>query len=116
MDKIIWVIVGVVGVALIVKTWAGASGGQVETAKEKIKQGALVLDVRTPGEYQAGHYDGAVNIPVQELETRLGEIKDKKRAIVVYCASGMRSANAAKILTGAGFSDVTNAGGWAQLK
>ncbi len=116
MDKIWIVIAGVVVLVLIVKMMAGASKGDIVAAKEKIKKGALVLDVRTPGEYQGGHVEGAVNIPVQDLESRLAELRDKNRAIVVYCASGMRSANAVKILSAAGYVDVTNAGGWGNLK
>ena len=115
MDKLWIIIVAVVLVTVIVKAMGAAKGNGAE-AKEKIKMGALVLDVRTAGEYQRGHVAAAINIPVQELESRLDELKDKKRALVVYCASGMRSASAAKILTAAGFMDVTNAGGWANLK
>ena len=77
--------------------------------------GATVVDVRTPAEYESGHYKGAQNIPLQELPGRLAEVGDKTNAIVVYCASGMRSARAAKILTAAGFTDVTNAGGLQNL-
>lgn len=115
MDKI-WVLIGgMVLVAFIVKAM-GTSRANSAVAKTKITQGALVLDVRTPGEYRAGHYEGALNLPLQELETRLDELKDKQRAVVVYCASGMRSAQAARILASAGFSDVTNAGGLGNLK
>lgn len=94
-----------------------SAGGDRSSALQKIQGGAMVIDVRTPGEYATGHYTGAVNIPVQELESRLAEVgSDKKKAIVVYCASGMRSAQAAKILTAAGFTDVTNGGGLSNLK
>lgn len=82
----------------------------------KIKQGATVVDVRTPQEYATGHYEGATNIPLQDLQGRLTELGDKQKAIVVYCASGMRSAQAAKVLAAAGFTDVTNAGGLGNLK
>jgi phage shock protein E len=91
------------------------SGGNTLVAREKITSGALVLDVRTDDEYQGGHYEGARNIPVQDLEARLNELGDKKRAVVVYCASGVRSARAADIMTKAGFTDVTNAGGYGDL-
>jgi phage shock protein E len=94
----------------------GAPGIDTPAAKEKIKQGAKVIDVRTPAEYDSGHYQGATNIPLQELQSRLADVGDKKKAIVVYCASGTRSAKAAKILTAAGFADVTNAGGLNDLK
>lgn len=117
MTTILVAIVLVVAFILITKVSQGASGANLGNAKEKIKQGALVLDVRTPGEYQSGHYTKAVNIPVQELQARLAEVgNDKKRPVVVYCASGMRSAQAARILTAAGFTDVTNAGGLRNLQ
>lgn len=85
------------------------------TARTKIAEGATVLDVRTPGEFAAGHYPGARNIPVNELEGRTAEAGDPGRPVVVYCASGMRSAQAAKILAAAGFTDVTNGGGLGNL-
>jgi len=81
---------------------------------EKIKAGAKVVDVRSRGEFQGGAYPGAVNIPVQELEQRLGELP-RDRAIVVYCASGMRSASAERLLRSRGFAEVYNGGGLAQM-
>ena len=115
MNKL-WMILAGVCVLIFMVRFLGTSKGNVAMAKDKIKQGALVLDVRTPGEYQGGHCEGALNIPVQELDARLGELKDKKQAIVVYCASGMRSASAASILSTAGFTDVTDAGGYGNLR
>lgn len=78
---------------------------------EKIRSGSIILDVRTRGEFSEGAYPGARNIPVQELPARLGEVGAKDASIVVYCASGARSAQAARILKGAGFSDVSDGGG-----
>lgn len=94
--------------------WAKGQGSAA--AKEKIKQGARVIDVRTPGEFASGHYPGATNIPLQELEGRIAEVGDKRSPVVVYCASGMRSAKAAQVLSAAGFADVTNAGGLRSLQ
>lgn len=102
-------------VLLIVKTYLGATGNGT-AAKAKIKAGASVIDVRTREEFDGGHYQGAANIPLQELQKRLAEAGDRKKPVVVYCASGMRSAQAAKILTKAGFIDVTNAGGLNNLQ
>lgn len=91
------------------------SGGPTITgaeAKALVKQGALLLDVRTPGEFAAGHVEGAVNLPVQELEQRLADVPAKKdQPIVVYCASGRRSAAAKRVLEKAGFSKVSDLGG-----
>ena len=97
-------------VALVAKVALAAAGTDAAVAKDKIKQGATVIDVRTPSEFKAGHYNGATNIPLNELQSRIGDLGDKKKAIVVYCASGTRSARAVTILAAAGFIDVTNAG------
>ena len=110
----IGIVVGAVVVfALAWKVIYGGSGGsglKGAVVKEKIKMGAMAIDVRSPAEYQSGHYQGAKNIPLQELQSRLSELGDKNTAIVVYCASGMRSAKALNILIKAGFTDVMNAG------
>ena len=103
-------------VVLIAKVVLGGAGADKAVVREKIKGGAMVVDVRTPGEYAGGHYEGATNIPLQELGGRLKQLGAKDRVIVVYCASGMRSAQAAKILVGAGYKDVTNAGGLQNLE
>jgi phage shock protein E len=79
--------------------------------KEKLKAGAKIVDVRTTGEFEDGAYPGAVNIPLGALPTRLGELGPKDGPIVLYCASGARSAQAARLLKQAGFTDVVNAGG-----
>lgn len=75
---------------------------------------ALLLDVRTPAEFAGGHAEGAINIAVQELSRRLGEVPSD-RPIVVYCAAGGRSASAAQMLAGAGRT-VYDAGGIANLR
>ncbi len=82
---------------------------------DKIKAGARVVDVRTREEFVDGHHPLAVNIPVGELATRLGELGDKTSPLVLYCASGARSAAAAKLLKNSGFVDVINAGGLADV-
>ncbi len=85
-------------------------------AWQKIDQGALLVDVRTPGEYNAGHLPNAKLIPVDEVEKRLSEFgSDKSRPIVVYCKSGGRSGRAESILLANGYTDVTNGGGYQQL-
>lgn len=83
------------------------SGGSNQTsaaeAKTLVAQGALLLDVRTTGEFAGGHIGGAKNIPVQDLASRLGELPPKSRKIVVYCRSGGRSASASQLLRQAGY-------------
>jgi rhodanese-related sulfurtransferase len=69
----------------------------------------LVLDVRTPFEYQRGHLEDSVLIPVQELQSRLGEISEyKNQDILIYCATGNRSTVASKILIDSGFKRILN--------
>ncbi len=70
-------------------------------AKELVKAGALIVDVRTPQEFSEGHIEGAINVPVDVLESRLGEL-GKSEQVVVYCRSGARSARAAKIVAESG--------------
>ena len=76
-----------------------------------IKAGAKIIDVRTAEEFNEGHYPNAQNIPVDQIRQRLNEVGERSAPIVVYCASGSRSAFAAKMLKSAGYTDVINAGG-----
>jgi rhodanese-related sulfurtransferase len=76
----------------------------------RIAAGATVLDVRSEAEYARGAYRGALNVPLHALAGWLDRIP-KDRPVVVYCASGTRSAVAARILRKAGYADVSNAGG-----
>jgi phage shock protein E len=87
-------------------------GGDVSgaEARQLVHAGARLVDVRTPGEFAAGHIPGAINIPVQQLDSRLGELEPKNATIVVYCRSGSRSATAAGILKNAGFDVVRDLG------
>ena len=69
----------------------------------------LILDVRTPGEYESGHLANSVLIPVQEFQARVGELAQHKNdPVFVYCRSGNRSTVAAKILVDQGFTKVVN--------
>ena len=90
----------------------GAKKRQVETYLEN---GAVVLDVRTEREWNNGHIEHAVHIPLNELNNRLAEVKQLNKPIVVCCESGVRSAKAAKFLN-LNNIDATNGGGWVSLK
>lgn len=79
--------------------------------ESKIKAGAKVVDVRTTEEFNEEHYPKALNIPVDQIRQRLVEFGEKSASIVVYCATGSRSAFAARMLKSAGYTDVINAGG-----
>ena len=79
-------------------------------AREMVQRGARLVDVRTAGEFAAGHLPGAVNIPLHELDRRARELGAKERPIVVYCLSGHRSQRARAILAAGGFSAVRDLG------
>jgi len=81
-----------------------------------VKNGAIILDVRSTGEYAGGHIKGSINIPVDQLRNNLVKLKDKKKPIITCCASGMRSSSAKSILLNAGYEEVYNGGGWTGLK
>jgi NADPH-dependent 2,4-dienoyl-CoA reductase/sulfur reductase-like enzyme/rhodanese-related sulfurtransferase len=75
----------------------------------------IVVDVRTPEEFRSGAYPGAVNIPLDELQTRISELGNMSREITLYCASGARSAYGQQVLQQLGFANVKNGGGIMQM-
>lgn len=81
-----------------------------------VKQGAVIVDVRTKGEYAGGHINGSINISLDSLGNNLGKLKDKNTPIITCCASGMRSASAASFLKSKGYDQVYNGGGWSSLQ
>lgn len=80
-------------------------------AKKLVKDGALLVDVRTSKEYKIGHITGAINIPLSQVQSRLQDFGTKDSKIVVYCRSGNRSGKAQSILLSEGFKHVYNLGG-----
>lgn len=77
-----------------------------------VKDGAIIVDVRSKSEYLSGHIKGSLNIPLDTLSNNLNKIKDKNKPVITCCASGMRSASAKGILTSKGYTQVYNGGGW----
>ena len=76
-----------------------------------IKQGAFLVDVRTPGEFAGGKVKGSVNIPLDKISAQLAKFKNKKN-IIVFCQSGGRSSQAKTILEQNGIANVINGGTW----
>lgn len=74
-------------------------------------QNPLIIDVRTPGEFQMGANPKSTNIPLDQFEHKISSL-DRNRSIILCCASGARSASAAALLKRAGFPNVANAGPW----
>lgn len=70
-----------------------------------------IVDVRTPGEFMGGHVAGSINIPLQEIQERLDEVKALPQPIILCCASGNRSGQATSFLKSKGI-DCSNGGSW----
>lgn len=72
--------------------------------------GAMIIDVRSPGEWSGGHVDGAIHVPVKDVASRMLTIQpDKDTQLIVYCAAGVRAAKAETILTEMGYTKILNA-------
>lgn len=95
------------------KKLTGSPGGP--TLAELVRDGAQIVDVRSPEEFAGGHVAGALNLPLPTLERNLSKLR-KDRPVITCCASGMRSAAAKSRLEAHGFSTVVNGGGWAGLQ
>ncbi|MEZ4858361.1 MAG: rhodanese-like domain-containing protein [Flavobacteriaceae bacterium] len=89
----------------------GNKNKKIEDFKSR---GAIILDVRTKGEYQGGAIPGSKNIPLQQVASKMNEIKKWNKPVITCCASGMRSGSAAAILRSNGV-EVMNGGGWYSL-
>ena len=84
-----------------------------EFSSDDLREGDLLVDVRTPGEYQGGHLDGALNIDWMSGEfLKAWDTIDRDRKVYVYCKVGGRSAEAARVLDSLGYDVVDLTGGW----
>ncbi len=82
---------------------------------ELVRQGAIIVDVRSKAEFQGGHIKGSINIPLDQIAANHKQLKDKAKPIITCCASGMRSSAAKGILKSNGYTSVYNGGGWQSL-
>ena len=90
-------------------------GGKSESVKEFMEKGAVIIDVRSPGEFQGGHIKGSKNIPLNVISSKINDIKKLNKPVIACCASGMRSASAKIIFEQNGFS-AYNGGNWKSLE
>lgn len=81
---------------------------------ELLKSGAVIVDVRTPGEFSSGHVPGSINIPLDQIGSAKSKIEPSK-TLIVCCASGTRSGMAVGVLKAQGFKTVLNAGAWSTI-
>jgi phage shock protein E len=89
-------------------------GGKTESVKEFMDKGAIIIDVRSVGEYKNGHIKGSKNIPLDTIHSKVNEIKRMEKPVIVCCQSGMRSAQANSVLKSNGIESM-NGGGWQSL-
>ena len=85
-----------------------------ELVKEALEEGAVIVDVRTPQEFNEGHISNALNIPVQQIEARVSTLKKKNKTVILCCKSGGRASRAKSILLKNGVKAV-NGGSWGGL-
>ena len=88
-----------------------------DAAVQAVKNGALVIDVRSPSEYASGHLSGTINIPLGDLSARVGTVcPDKNRVLLLHCLSGGRSAIALGTLKSLGYSNARNLGSYSRAE
>lgn len=93
------------------------AGSPSTQAAESAESNLVYVDVRTDGEYEAGHVEGAIHIPHTEMSERYTALEQYEDSeIVLYCRSGRRSGIALDILEDHGFDNVTNGGGLSDLE
>ena len=107
-----WTTILIIAVALAVILMLKRTG-QISSidAKEHLKQGALVIDVRSPGEFNSGHMPSAINIPLDVLEAAMPvRLPDRNQVLLLHCQSGMRSGVAVKKLRSLDYTNTFNLG------
>ena len=82
--------------------------------KELVQNGAVIIDVRSPQEYQSGHLQKSINIPLDQIQKRIAEIKKMNKPVITVCKSGARSAMAKTWLANDSIT-VYNGGSWNSL-
>ncbi|MEI7533804.1 MAG: rhodanese-like domain-containing protein [Verrucomicrobiae bacterium] len=105
--------------AAIVVVFFVKRAGQISTkeAAGHLKTGALVIDVRTRGEFNSGHLTNAVNIPLDEITTAVPQRwPDKSQTLLLHCQSGMRSGMAQKKLISLGYTNTFNLGSYSRAE
>ena len=111
MNWIDIVVAATLAVAFLVYRRSGLVSAK--DAQAYLRKGALVIDVRTAGEFVAGHLPHAVNLPLSEIEANLARrVKDKNQVLLLHCQSGTRSGAAKKKLIALGCPNVFNMGSY----
>lgn len=113
MKKLTSLVATVIGLAVIEPSFA-TEPQIIQTQGQKAK--GIWIDVRSAEEYQAGHLEGALNVPHTDIAAHIAKISpNKDEPINVYCRSGRRSELALNELKKLGYTNVTNQGGYTEL-
>ena len=115
MNLTAWIMIGAVVTALFVLKRAAFLS--VEKARRFLQDGALVVDVRNPGEFDSAHLPGAINLPLGDLSAEAPHrLPDKNRVLLLHCLSGARSGIAKGRLTRLGYSNAFNLGSYGRAE
>jgi rhodanese-related sulfurtransferase len=115
MNWSVVLVIGVVVALIIGLKWLGLVSAKA--AQALLKKGALVIDVRSRGEFNSGHLPVAINIPLDEIETALPRrVKDKNQTLLLHCQSGTRSGMAKNKLKTLGYANIFNLGSLARAR
>jgi phage shock protein E len=113
-----WIILLIVVACVVFALKFRAVGGiSLDTARERLKEGALLVDVRTVAEYNAQHLTNAINIPLSEIKDTLPRrVPDKSKVFLLHCRSGRRSGIAEQQLRALGYTNAFNIGPYEQAE
>ena len=110
-----WIILGAAIAAFLV--YKRLTLVRPDTARDWLKQGAKVIDVRSEGEFSGGHLPGAINIPLDRLSAEIGRLApDKDQPLLLHCLSGTRSGMGKSTLQKLGYRHVLNLGSYGRAK
>ena len=116
MNWILLLVVVFVFLGIIMKLKAGGTL-PAATAREHLKKGAMLVDVRTVAEYRAGHLPHAFNIPLDQVQQEFPRrAPDKSKVVLLHCRSGQRSGIAERELRALGYTNVFNLGGYGRAE
>lgn len=112
----IYAILAVLLIYTVFRIWGPKPDVSPAETKVLLENGGQLIDVRTTAEFRNGHIRGAISLPLERLPEGLKvPVPDKDTAILLYCASGIRSGRAKKLLRKAGYTSVFNAGAMSSL-
>jgi rhodanese-related sulfurtransferase len=93
-------------------SWLSDIFGGSSQIKQALREGAVIVDLRTAYEYDQGHIPRSLNIPVDRIRANLDRIRDLNKPVILCCANGTHCQEAGEILRKAGISPVINGGSW----